>query len=331
MHDAKFESSPRTGGSSKRTTPSSSKSPAPAAEKRGARAPMHITLDHARALDALVSAGTYAKAAVKLGKAHTAVVYAIQSLEAQTGLRLVDRRHYRSGLTEAGTRVLAHCRMLLAAEHDLLMTCEELRDGWEPALRIVLDGVFPLEPVLAIVGELAKNPTPTKIEVFTDSLSGVEETFLRREADLMITVLPAEQGASAVSTLRPIAASLVAHRSHVLVRDDHERSMEELSAETLLMVRSADPRLALSTAVLHPRSLVHLADFGAEKTAIMRGLGFGWMPNHLVAEELARGEVRLVRWPFDNTYAFEPRLYQRTGKTPGRAAKLFIARLRAVG
>jgi hypothetical protein len=61
--------------------------------------PMAITLEWARALDALDRAGTLVGAAAQLHKGHTAVLYALGQLEAQTGLALLDRRGYRLRLT----------------------------------------------------------------------------------------------------------------------------------------------------------------------------------------------------------------------------------------
>ena len=60
---------------------------------------MFATLDQARALDALARAGTYAAAAKLLSKQHSAVVYAVQQLESQTELQLLDRSGYRTKLT----------------------------------------------------------------------------------------------------------------------------------------------------------------------------------------------------------------------------------------
>ena len=53
--------------------------------------PMHVSLEQARALDALARHGTFVAAADALHKGHTAVLYAVQSLERQTGLTLLDR------------------------------------------------------------------------------------------------------------------------------------------------------------------------------------------------------------------------------------------------
>ena len=102
---------------------------------------MNVTLEQARALDAWARCGTFQRAAEALRKGHTAILYALRTLEEQAGLELVDRRGYRSQLTPAGQRVLEQCRKLLAAEREMESLCGELRGGWEPAIKRI-DGCF---------------------------------------------------------------------------------------------------------------------------------------------------------------------------------------------
>src|SRR6185436_11310876 len=102
---------------------------------------LHLSLDQARALDAWARHGTFQRAAQALHKGHTAVLYALRTLEEQAGIALVDRTGYRSRLTPAGQRVLEQCRKLLATERELESLCTELRAGWEPSLKVVFDDV----------------------------------------------------------------------------------------------------------------------------------------------------------------------------------------------
>ena len=118
---------------------------------------MHVTLDQARALDALAREGTLQKAAAQLHKGHTAILYALTSLEEQTALALLDRSGYRLKLTPAGQSVLAHCRALLATERELIDACERMKTGWEPSVRLVVDGLCSIDPVLRWMKELSDN------------------------------------------------------------------------------------------------------------------------------------------------------------------------------
>ena len=286
---------------------------------------MTITLEQARALDAIDRHGTFAAAAAALRKGHTSILYLVRTLEDATELRLLDRSGYRTKLTAAGRRLVEECRALLAAEAAAGAVIAELRGGWEPEIKLVVDGVVPIDPLLRAVGTLAAERAPTRIDVRADFLGGVEETFERERADLMIAVVPPHARLDA-TPLAPIKASLVAHASHPLASPGRHRAAE-LAAHVMLTVRGSDPRLALPTAGLDQRSTVHLNDFASKKAAILAGLGFGWLPDHLTVRERARGALRVIRWTGASTHTFHPRLHRRTGAPLGRAASRLIATL----
>lgn len=289
---------------------------------------MHLTLDQARALDALARLGTFAAAAKVLGKQHPAVVYSVKQLEAQTGLALLDRSGYRTRLTRAGERVLEDCRRLIAVERELEATCHAIRTGWEPQLRIVFDGLFPASEILRHVAPIAAPRTPTRVEVFAEFLSGVEAAFARHDADLMVSVLPPQQLQLVAMPLAPLPAHLVVARGHPLAKAKRVTA-EALAAQPLLTVRGSDPRLQLSTARLEPHSTIHLNDFHTKKDALLAGMGYGWMPEYLVDKELARGRLVRVAWSGANTHLFRPHVYHRADRSLGRAASAVVEGLRA--
>lgn len=288
---------------------------------------MPITLEQARAFDALATGGTFEAAAQALQKGHTAVVYAIKTLEADLELALLDRRGYRTRLTPAGEHVLGLARRLLAAERDFDTGCAELRTGWEPRVRLVFDGIFPADPILRVVHHLAQAKAKTRIDVSTAFLGGVEAAFLASNADMMISVLPPTTAGLRMVTLAPIRALLVAHKSHPLCHGGRGARAATFADAVLLTVRGSDPRLGLSTSQLTSTFSVELSDFAAKKAAIMSKLGFGWLPEHLIAKELAAGVLRQVRWAGTSAHEFSPRLYVRSAPKLGRAGQLFVDRL----
>ncbi|WP_164020918.1 LysR family transcriptional regulator [Pyxidicoccus trucidator] len=288
---------------------------------------MNVTLEQARALDALARHGTFAAAAEALHKGHTAVLYALRTLEEQTELTLLDRRGYRTRLTPAGERVLEHCRKLLAAERELEAACAEIRTGWEPTLRIVFDGVFPAVPLLRVVKELRAEGASTRFHVSAEFLAGVEAAFVRDEADLMVSVLPPTIPGLRTYRLPELKTVLVAHRGHPLARRRGPLKDEELAEHLLLTVRGSDPRLQLSTVSLESRSSVLLNDFAAKKAAILEGLGFGWLPEHLATRELRRGELKALKVARGATHSLQPQLHHRATVKPGRAARRVVQAL----
>jgi DNA-binding transcriptional LysR family regulator len=286
---------------------------------------VHITLEQARTLDAFAKAGSLQAAAKALHKAHSAVLYALKQLEAQTDLTLFDRSGYRTKLTLAGEEVLRHCRRLLDAESSLYAACAELRSGWEPVLRVVFDAIVPLSPVLEVVRALKAARAPTRVQLSVDSLSGVEERFEAEGAQVMISVLPPRHKGLTVVALPKLKARLVAHRTHPLTRVTRPLTGEDLSAHVLLTVRGSDPRLQLPTAQLEEQSTVHLSDFHAKKAAIAAGIGFGWLPDWLIEQELHKGELVALNLPQGSVHVFEPRLAYRHSLGP--AARKLVSLL----
>jgi len=282
---------------------------------------LNISLDQLRALDALARHGTFKAAADVLGVRHGAIVYALNQLELQTELTLLDRSGYRTRLTAAGEELLLRCRALLASLEELEQTAQRLKSGWEPVLRIVVDGIYPTAAVLRQLKALRQADAPTRAELQVEFLSGVESAFERLHAELMISVLrPRDTGLSGVP-LAPLTARLVAAADHPLVR--MRRVTEaDLQGHTLISVRGSDPRLELSTAQHEPAAPVLLHGFHTKREALLNGLGYGWLPDYLASEDLAAGTLREVRFVGGSRHSFQPYAYTR--RAMGRAAQLVV-------
>jgi DNA-binding transcriptional LysR family regulator len=217
-----------------------------------------ITLEQARALDALARGGTFAAAATELRRGHTSVLYLIRTLEDVLGFPVVDRTGYRTALSARGARVLESCRALLAAEAELASTIRDLRAGWEPTVTVVFDGIVPIEPLLHAVGRLVGERVPTRIDVRAEFLAGVEDAFTRIGAELMIAVLPPRRALTSIE-LAALPASLVARADHPLAHGRHD--VRAMRRHLLLTVHGSDPRLDLPTSAIEAHSTVHLNDF----------------------------------------------------------------------
>lgn len=276
------------------------------------------TLDQLRALDALARTGTFAKAARRLHKTHSAVVYALKNLEAQAELSLLDRSGYRTELTPAGQQVLAHARTVLEAHRALGELCHVVKTGWEPRLAVVFDGIYPSAHILRSLRRAIGPRSPTRVEVRAEFLAGVEASFLSSDADVMISVLPPTSAGLVLTALPPLTIELLAHKDHPLARAKAVRDAD-LEQHVLLTVRGSDPRLTLPTARLEPRSAVHLNDFHSKREAICDGMGYGWLPRYLAEKDLRRGLLKRVRWESGNTYALSPHVAYPKRRALGRA------------
>ncbi len=282
-----------------------------------------FSLDELKALAAVHSSGSVTRAAEALGKGHTGVLYALGALERNIGLSLIDRTGHRAALNPRGLAFLTAAQQVLDAEATLKTRIAEWQQGYEPRFHVVADGIVDIEPIIEALAALTRRQVPTALNFGSAFLSGVETAFEQGPADVMISVLPPTRHQLFSEPLPPIPASLVTHRTHPLAR--RRVSTAELSQHMLLTVRGSDPRLHLSTAMLEGSvSAFHVNDFGSKKLALMKALGFGWMPNETIARELRRGDLVRIRWPHPSTHVFEPRLYHRGDRRLGPAGRLFV-------
>ena len=289
---------------------------------------MNITLEQARTLDAVVRHGSFAKAARALHKVHSAVVYGLKGLEDAVGMPVFDRTGYRTALTPLGRRVHAVCVRILAAEADLDLLCQTARAGYEPHLGIVFDGLLAVEPILRAVRAVTSASPLTRVSLSSEFLGEVEARAEREQAEVMLSVVPPEHPIGPAYALAPLVSLLVAHQRHPLARGRKKLTAAELEAHPFLTVRASDQRLAMSTSRLDKATEFKLSDFHAKKVALMAGMGYGWMPEYLVAKELAKKSLVVLRFgEGGGRHAFRPVLHCRQAAVGGRAIQALVEAL----
>ncbi len=288
---------------------------------------MALTLEEARTLDTFAKLGTIAKTASALRKSGSAVVYALDSIEKKSGLKVLDRSHYRTTILPDGLRVLEGCRKMLQAEFELSQLCSSISHGWEPELKVIVDGVVPIHPVLKAINIISKQKIPTRFHLVAEFLGSVEQTFIDQQADLMISVLPPQKLSLESIRLPEVPAILVAASNHPLVKTKKKITQSELQNYPLLTVRGSDPRLALATSTIESSSSIQLTDFHSKKLALTMGLGYGWIPSSMVESELKSGKLKPVTWTRSNLHVFKPYLYYRNENTLGNTGRLLVKHL----
>lgn len=288
---------------------------------------MDVTLEQARTLDAVVRHGSYTKAAKALHKVHSAVIYGVKGLEAAVGFELFDRSGYRSVLTPLGQRVHASCVKLLESERELAAVCAAARAGYEPTLRVVFDGLLPVEPILAAVRQVTAVSPATRVSLFSEFLAEVEARAERDAPEVMITVVPPLSTIGPAHKLAPLTSLLVAARNHPLAAQKRLQATH-LEAHPFLTVRASDQRLTMSTSALDKSSEFKLGDFHAKRVALLRGMGWGWMPEYLVADDLAKERLVVLRFgPTRGRHVFQPIMQVRRAAAGGQATDTFVRTL----
>lgn len=291
--------------------------------------PLRFTLDQLIVLESIVKEGSFAAAARELHRVPSAISYTVQSLEEAVGVPLFDRSGHRAALTAAGRQVLEEAQDLLGRARKLEQLATHLSGGWEAELQVVVDGAWPMDPLLVALREFARDGIPTQVRIDVEYQDGVIDRFHQVHADFMIALGLEDGGRLTGEPLGPLEMVLVAAATHPLA------TMGPLTRDALLdhvdlVVRDSSAAYARSPRkpFLGTRHVVRFSDFHSKLAALRSGVGFGWMPRHLVDALLAAGELVWLDLPSGNRWAYTPQLVTRRDERPGRAAARFMALVR---
>lgn len=291
--------------------------------------PLRLSLDQLEVLDAIERTGSFAAAARALHKAPSAVSYAIRQLEDALGLSLFDRSGHRAALTPHGRQVLSLGRAVLEDARALETAARHLVDGWEPVLRVVVDGALPMAPVTTALRTLSRAEVPTRVHLDVEYQEGVPHRFEADGADFMLLLgehpldLPVERRG-----LPPLEMVLVASPEHPL-GSAVAVSRAELHTHVDVVVRDSSPAFAQRPreTFLGGRQVLHLPDFHTKRRVILDAAGYGWLPRHLIDDDLRDGRLVTIDYTEGATWSYAPQLITRRDHPLGRAGRLFLAAL----
>ncbi len=287
------------------------------------------SFDQLRVLVAVVEAGSLAAAGRRLGRATSAISYAIDNLENQLGLPLFERRATRRlVLTEAGQVVLAEARTLARGIDGLRGRVKGLLGGLEAEVSIAVDVMLPTRRlVAALTGFQAEYPS-VAVRLHVEALGAVTQLIIDDVATLGVTgpldtlVEGLERHALPGVEMIPVAAP-----GHPLAVPGVAAGAARDHLQLVLTDRS--PLTAgRDFSVLALRSW-RLADLGAKHALLRAGVGWGNMPEPMVREDLDSG--RLVRlalpeWP---GVVYPLAIIHKAHSPPGPAARWLMAALAA--
>jgi DNA-binding transcriptional LysR family regulator len=285
------------------------------------------TLDQLQIFLKVVEAGSFAGAARRLGRATSVVSYSIANLEAQLGVALFDRKSTRKPqLTDAGRTVLSEARSVSNGIDGLRAKVRGLLQGLEAEIHLVLDVMLPpCRVVDALKAFRAEYPT-VSLSLYMEALGAVTQTVLNRTATIGVTgpldveVAGLERVGIGSVELIPVAAP-----DHPLARAGRNAPGAGRSHIQLVLT----DRSPLGDG--HDRGVIgtqtwRLADLGSKHMLLREGIGWGYMPEPLVREDVESGRLVQLDMPEYMDGLLRLHAIYRTDTPPGPAASWLIAR-----
>ena len=250
-----------------------------------------ITLDALRALDAIDRKGSFAAAAKSLFKVPSALTYTIKKLEDDLNVVLFDRSKQKAQLTSAGKLILEQGREILIATDKLESAVKQLDSGWERNITISRDTIIPLPPLLESIFEFNKLEHDTNITISEESLGGGWDALHSNRTDIAIGVsdhLP--KGEYQIKEIGRVDFLFAVSQNHPLASIDRPIETSDLLLYPSLIVSDSSLLLPTrDTGLFKSKQQIRFKTMQAKIEAQTMGLGVGFLPRHLIKQQLNGG------------------------------------------
>ncbi|WP_192035084.1 LysR family transcriptional regulator [Halomonas sp. YLGW01] len=248
-----------------------------------------VTLAQWRMLAAVVDHGGFARASQVVHKSPSTLNHAVHKLEEQLGVKVMEPVGRNVRLTEAGEMLLRRARQLIENAEALEDVADSLAEGLEAEVVLAIDQIFPPEALAQALQRFSAAFPHVRVQLHETVLNGGVEMLYDGRADLVVSGLAA-QGflGEPLTTLTFVA---VAHPEHALHRLERPLDLRDLVQHRQLVVRDSAQRETMDSGWLKAEQRWTVSHLGTSVDMLKRGLGFAWLPETLIQDALASGQL----------------------------------------
>jgi DNA-binding transcriptional LysR family regulator len=289
------------------------------------------TLDQLRTFLAVAETGSFSAAADVLDKAQSVISYTISNLEGQLGCALFERARRKPVLTEAGRALLTDARRIDLMMRAMTARAAGMTEGLEGEVSLAVDVMYPSAKLVAVLQAFAKQFPTVALKLQMEALGGVLRLVLDGESELGISGPreswpdPIEAVAAGTTRLEAVAAPC-----HPLAKHQGALTVAALREHTQLVLSDRSKMTEGRNFGVYGAQTWRLGDLDAKHRLLLAGLGWGSMPEHIVARDIAEGTlVKLSQR--DRSYAVYPfSLIHRVDARSGPATQWLVERFAAM-
>jgi len=258
-----------------------------------------LSLDQFAVFATVVDEGSFAAAARRLKRAQSAITYAIQKLEDQSGTALFDRSAYRPVLTQAGKELLPRIRRVLADVEDYRLHAHQMALGLEEELKLA---VHPYTPA-HVLSEALRDfhgafPTVRIVASLSTKHAAIES--LAQGTNDLATIFEAASPGDGFRRLPCTMLELVAAASprHPLAQTNGPITSEILRGHMQLVIYEGltheEERMIRGYGIDSPE-IWRVVNFEILHSLLVSGVGWGVVPLSWVSEDLAAGRLAALQ------------------------------------
>lgn len=256
------------------------------------------TLEQWRILQAVVDHGGYAQAGEALHRSQSSLNHAVKKMEAQLGVPLLEVKGRKAFLTQAGEVLLRRSRVLTETAVNLEKLAENIDMGWEPQLTLAVEMAYPRELLYRVLEAFYPESRGVRLRIIDSVLTGTRELISEKAVDLAVTHLK-PQGVTG-EALSYCQFVLVVHPEHELAGKDEEITQAELENHLQIVIKDTARQPDDKRGWLKAEQRWTVDSFDRAKQVLSHRLGFCWLPEHEVRQELAEGRLVTVSVAYDS-------------------------------
>jgi DNA-binding transcriptional LysR family regulator len=262
------------------------------------RGPAVPSIDQLLVLLAVEEEGSFTAAAKRLGRAPSAISYAIDTLEQQLGLSLFDRGTTRKPrLTREGEAVVSEARAVAFSVETLRARVRGFLDHLEPEVALVVDSLFPLDRLARLMRDFNTRFPTVPIRLLVETLGGVERAVRDGHARIGVgSQLHMNMTGFRWIDIPAVRLIPVAAPSHPLARASKAAPRE--ASDYIQLILSERPAADGRDFGVVSLNSWRIGDLAAKHALLLAGLGWGGMPEPAVRADIAAG--RLVKLELRN-------------------------------
>ncbi|QYJ99941.1 LysR family transcriptional regulator [Shewanella psychrotolerans] len=245
------------------------------------------TLEQWRILQAVVDHGGYAQAAQKLNKSQSSLNHAVAKLQSQLGVALLEVKGRKAYLTETGEVLLRRSRHITRSVSELEILAKNLQKGWEPTLVIAREIIYPMDKLVDALSLFEPQGRGTRIIILDSVISGTLELIESEQVDIAIAGTTPK--GYLAEPLCHVKFLLVCHPSHPLATRSEPLDDKSLAEHLQIVIKETGQVSRSDFGWLKAEQRWTVANFHEAIAILNRGLGFCWIPEHLVSDLLAKG------------------------------------------
>lgn len=243
-----------------------------------------MTYDQIKNFLTIVEQGSFKSAAEQLHKSQPAISVSIKNLEEELGILLFTRDDYRPKLTQAGAAFYQQALKTNESFEELQVLGKELGQGIESQMTLALDAVVPLHflgPGLQQFFAQKKTQLNLSIEVLEGSYYLLENNLAQ------LAIAPVLEGHESVQIVPLFTVKMVPVISSLLHQDPLYRDLLKIPQ---IIVKSSQ-RESKNDFGIEKGKKWYVTDHSLKAHLIKNSLGWGRLPEHLVADDLKTGKL----------------------------------------